>query len=237
MSEWQRYNMGTKDSQHTMTTEMAELAGQRSAVFGFLAIVFRKELTFSLLGRIKDPAFGRVLSDLGSSLGDEFYAQAADELLDELAIEYTALFLGPGRHISPHESVHHERDDGKWGQLWGDSTVEVKKFIETLGLMYKESDTSIPDHISVEMEMMQKLIEREQQAWGEGKVGEALYCLKTERMFMEDHIAKWVPQFCSKVEDVAEMTFYREMAKVTRSFIELERGSLDSYVSKATASA
>lgn len=217
--------------------DMAELAGQRSAVFGFLARVFRKELTPSLIGRIKDPAFKQVLSDLGVNLGDEFYAQPEDELLEELAIEYTHLFLGPGKHISPHESVHHERDDGKWGQLWGNSTVDVKKFVETLGLSYKESDTSIPDHISVEMEMMQKLAEREQQAWGEDKVDEALYCLKAERMFVEDHLIRWVPSFCDKVEDQAEMTFYREMAKVTRDFIELEKSSLDKYISEAMATA
>ncbi len=220
-----------------MTMDMAELAGQRSAVFGFLARVFRKELTSSLMDRIKDPAFEQVLSDLGVNLGKEFYSQAKEELIEDLAVEYTRLFLGPGKHISPHESVHHERDDGKWGQLWGNSTVDVKKFVETLGLSYKESDTSIPDHISVEMEMMQKLIEREQQAWGEDKLEEALYCLKAEQMFVEDHLIKWIPKFCDKVEDEAEMTFYREMAKVTRSFIELEKGSLDSYISENMASA
>lgn len=218
-----------------MTKDMAELAGQRSAVFGFLARVFRKELTSSLIGRIKDPAFEQVLSDLGVNLGDKFYTQAEEELLEDLAIEYTRLFLGPGKHISPHESIHHERDDGKWGQLWGDSTVEVKKFVESLGLKYKESDTSIPDHISVEMEMMQKLIEREQQAWGEEKVEEALYCLKAERMFIDDHLIKWIPQFCNKVEAEAEMTFYSEMAKVTKDFIVLEQGSLDSYISETMA--
>ena len=220
-----------------MTIDMTELAGQRSSVFGFLAMVFRKELTPALVDRIKDPAFKQVLSDLGVNLGDEFYTQAEEELLEDLAIEYTRLFLGPGKHISPHESVHHERKDGKWGALWGNSTVDVKKFVETLGLKYKEDDTSIPDHISVEMEMMQKLIEREQQAWGEGKKEEALYCLKAERMFVEDHLIKWVPKFCSKIEDEAEMTFYSEMAKVTRSFIELEKDSLDTYIKDAMASA
>ena len=220
-----------------MTIDMTELAGQRSAVYGFLAMVFRKELTPALVDRIKDPAFKQVLSDLGVNLGDEFYTQAEEELLEDLAIEYTRLFLGPGKHISPHESVHHERDDGKWGALWGNSTVDVKKFVETLGLKYKEDDTSLPDHISVEMEMMQKLIEREQQAWGEGKKEEALYCLKAERMFVEDHLIKWVPKFCSKIEDEAEMTFYSEMAKVTRSFIELEKDSLDTYIKDAMASA
>ncbi len=220
-----------------MTIDMTELAGQRSSVFGFLAMVFRKELTPALVDRIKDPAFKQVLSDLGVNLGDEFYTQAEEELLEDLAIEYTRLFLGPGKHISPHESVHHERKDGKWGALWGNSTVDVKKFVETLGLKYKEDDTSIPDHISVEMEMMQKLIEREHQAWGEGKKEEALYCLKAERMFVEDHLIKWVPKFCSKIEDEAEMTFYSEMAKVTRSFIELEKDSLDTYIKDAMASA
>jgi TorA maturation chaperone TorD len=143
------------------------------------------------------------------------------------------LFLGPGSHISPHESIHYERDDGDWGRHWGASTVEVKKFVESLGLKYRENDTSIPDHISVEMEVMQKVIDKEREAWSKNNRKDALHYLKIEKMFMEDHLSKWVPQFCDKVMSGAEMSFYREIAKLTKSFIEFEKGEINKSLSVA----
>ena len=211
--------------------DRAEQAQQRSNVYGFLAAVFRKELTGELLAQVKDSSYSKVLSDLEIQLGDEFYSASDNELIEMLAIEYTRLFLGPGKHISAHESIHYERDDGDWGNLWCASTVEVKKFVESLGLKYKETDTSIPDHISVELELMQKLAAREGQAWEKNDGKEAAHYLKIEKMFMEDHISKWIPRFCDKVIDEAELSFYREMARITQSFILFEKEELESLCS------
>jgi len=212
--------------------DRAEHAQQRSNIYGFLARVYRKELTTEMLRQINNSGFREVLSELGVQLGDEFYSVSDDELIENLAVEYTRLFLGPGRHISPHESIHYERDDGDWGKLWGASTVEVKKFVESLGLKYKESDTSIPDHISVELELMQRVIEKEKQAWNENNGKDALHYLKIEHMFMEDHLSKWIPEFCDKVTAEAEMSFYPEMAKLTKSFIELEEKEINNFLSE-----
>lgn len=210
--------------------DRAEQAQQRSNIYGFLARIYRKELTSEMLARIKDPGFREVLSQLEVQLGDEFFSVPDGELIEALSIEYTRLFLGPGRHISPHESIHHERDDGDWGSLWGASTVEVKKFIESLGLEYKETDTSIPDHISVELEMMQKVIEKEAEEWNKKGEKEALHYLKIEKMFMEDHMIKWIPRFCDKVIAEADLPFYRAMAELTKSFIAFEEKEINKYL-------
>jgi TorA maturation chaperone TorD len=213
--------------------DRAEQAQQRSSIYGFLARVYRKELTSEMLAQIKDPSFKEVLSELEVELGDEFFSVPDKELVENLAVEYTRLFLGPGRHISPHESIHYERDDGDWGSHWGASTVEVKKFVESLGLKYKESDTSIPDHISVELELMQKIIEKEKQAWSMKKRKDALHYLKIEKMFMEDHLIKWVRQFSAKIINEAEMSFYREMARITAKFMDIEAEEISGYISEA----
>jgi len=216
-----------------MQKTMAETVRQRSNVYGLLATIFQKELTKTLLKQVKDPAFLSVLSDQGVQLGDDVLQKPDDEVIEDLAIEYTSLFLGPGKHISPHESVHHERDDGDWGALWGKSTVEVKKFIETAGLKYTSDYTGIPDHISVELEFMQQVTKREAQAWEEKDHDGALYCLKMEKKFMDEHLAPWIPVFCDKIISHAELSFYREMAKLTKNFIELEKEEIDKYLSEA----
>jgi len=213
--------------------DRAEHAQQRSNIYGFLARIYRNELTSDLLAQIKDSSFTEVLSDLGVQFGDEFFSVPDEELIENHAIEYTRLFLGPGQHISPHESIHYERDDGDWGSLWGASTVEVKKFVESLGLEYKETDRSIPDHISVELELMQKIIEKEKQALSENNGKDALHYLKIEHLFMKDHLSKWIYQFCDKVIADAELSFYREMAELTKSFIQTDIKNIDGYISTA----
>jgi len=214
-------------------TEMAGQAAQRSTVYGLLSRVFRKELTPELLRQIKDPQFMGVFYGLGVQLDDEFFSRPEEDLIEALAVEYTRLFLGPGRHVSPHESVHHDLQGGDWGKLWGKSTVEVKKFVETLGLKYKEDDHSIPDHVSVEFEMMQKVIEKEAAEWGKGSNAEALSFLKIEKMFIDDHLIQWIPVFCDKVIAQADHAFYREIAELTKNFIEFEKENIDVYISDA----
>ena len=119
-------------------TEKAQrmaVARQRSNVYGLLASVYRQEVNADLLHQVKDPQFLGVLSDLGIQLRSDFLQKPEEDMLDDLAVEYAGLFLGPGGHISPHESVHHQRGDGS-GLLWGESTAEVKRFIESTGLSY-----------------------------------------------------------------------------------------------------
>ncbi len=218
----------------TENQERTAVARQRSNVYGLLATVYRQELTSGLLQQIKGPQFLGVLSDLGIQLGDDFFQRHEEELLEEMAVEYTRLFLGPGKHISPHESVHHQRDGAEQGQLWGQSTVEVKRFIESSGLDYRSEYRGLPDHISVELEFMQQVTLREEQAWREEDKDGALYCLKIEKKFIEEHLIRWIPIFCEKVIREAELPFYREMAALTRNFMEFEKGEIIRYIGIST---
>jgi len=201
-------------------------AKNRSNVYGLLAAVFRQEVTSDFLLQIKDPQLLGVLSALGVELQQNFFDRQEDVLCEELAIEYARLFLGPGKHISPHESVHHPRDDGKWGQLWGAATVEVKKFIKATGLNYDPDYKGIPDHISVELEFMEMLSRREAQEWSEGNEEAALRLLEVELRFVRDYLSCWVPIFCDKVIEAAELSFYRELAGLTKRFIEYDLSEL-----------
>lgn len=214
-------------------TEKAQrmaVARQRSNVYGLLASVYRQEVNADLLHQVKDPQFLGVLSDLGIQLSSDFLQRPEEELLDELAVEFAGLFLGPGGHISPHESVHHQRSGGQSGLLWGESTAEVKRFIESTGLSYDPEYKGLPDHISVELEFMQQLTLREEQAWRDEDEDGALDCLKTEKKFIEEHLVRWVPAFCDNVIKEAELPFYREMAALTKNFIEFDREEVEGYV-------
>jgi TorA maturation chaperone TorD len=211
----------------TKKNSSAPLADFRSTIYGFLAAIYRQEVSSNLLQQIKDPQFLGVLTQLGIELNNGFFKKPDQELLDALAVEYARLFLGPGKHVSPHESVHHKRDDGQWGQLWGESTAEVKKIIESAGLEYKTEYTGLPDHISVELEFMQQVVLREEQAWQNDDKETALLCQENEKKFVDEHLFCWIPDFCEKVVTEADLPFYREMARLTKTFIEFEKQELN----------
>ncbi len=206
----------------TERSEMISLASQRANVYGLLAMLYRQELTPDLLEEIRSPELLDLLSQWGGELEDDFLGRPEGELLEEMAVEYARLFLGPGRHISPHESVHHEREDGQWGQLWGPATVEVKKSIEGTGLRYETGYRGLPDHISVQLEFLEALTRREENAWTKGDEEGAQRCLDMERRFLDEHLIRWVPAFCDKVITAAELSFYRTLASVTKRFIEFD---------------
>jgi len=208
---------------NTEKIDNKELAGHRSNIYGLLAAIYRREMTSDLLEQIKNPSVIEVLSYFGIKLNNGFLKKPENELLEDLAIEYARLFIGPGKHISPHESVHHKRDDGQWGQLWGPSTAEVKKFIESTGLSYQSEYTGLPDHISVELEFMQQVTLAEKKAWEDGDKKLALLCLENENKFIEEHLAGWIPEFCDNVIKEAELPFYRAIAELTQKFIAFEK--------------
>ena len=210
----------------TEKLNMKDLAGHRSNIYGLLAAIYRREITSDFLKQLKDPSMLGVFSDLGIKLNNGFLKKPEHELLENLAVEYARLFIGPGKHISPHESVHHKREDGQWGQLWGSSTAEVKKIIESAGLSYQSEYTGLPDHISVELEFLQQVTLAEEKAWEDGDKNLALSCLENEKKFIEEHLAEWIPDFCDKVINQAESPFYRVMAELTQKFIEFEKNEI-----------
>ena len=221
--------MNTKEKLESMS----ETASVRSNIYGLLSVIYRAEPSADLIRQIKDPQFLGILSSAGIELEAAFLNGPEETILEDLAIEYTRLFLGPDKHISPHESIHHERGDGDWGTLWGKSTVEIKSFIESSGLEYKSDYHGMPDHISVELEFMHEAVKREKQAWDEKDNDGASYCLNMEKHFIEEHLVKWVPVFCDKIAAEAELSFYKEMSRLTKYFMDFEKDNINNYLVEA----
>ena len=199
--------------------DAVEAAEHRSTVFGFLAAVFRKEPTSALIRQIREPRFAGALAAAGIELGREFFDLPETELVDRLAVEYAALFIGPGKHIPPYASVHFTDGDG---ELWTASTVRVKRLIESEGFAYKSDFRDLPDHISAELEFMRMLTAREANALRRSDDSEAASQRDAQQRFLRDHMAPWIPRFCRKVVGGAEMCFYREMADFMKDFIGSE---------------
>ncbi|MCP4492858.1 MAG: molecular chaperone TorD family protein [Gammaproteobacteria bacterium] len=199
----------------------ADNAMSRSNIYGLLAVIFREEPGAALIRELRAPQLSEVLSELGVNLGEVFYETPEDELVDTLGLEFTRLFIGPGNHISAHESVFAESDSGIGG-LWGATTVKVKNFIETTGLDYKPEYSGVPDHVSVEFEFMQKLTEAEADKWNQQDQEGAKYCQMVQSRFIEEHLMTWIPQLCDVVAAKAEMPFYGVMSMLMKNYLEID---------------
>lgn len=214
-------------------TEMAETAMARANIYGLLTAAFRVEPSSSFLTRLKDPEILGVFEGLGISLGEDFRDSPNEQLREDLAVEFTRLFLGPRGHISPHESLHTDRASGGNADLWGAETVKVKRFMEAAGLTVDDSFTGMPDHISAEMEFMQQLTTKEAEAWTEADEEFATNILKIEKRFYDEHLSQWVARFCDKVIETSEHPFYQGIGDVTKGFLEYEGETLQDFVAGA----
>lgn len=192
---------------------------ERSGLYGFLATVLRAEPSEAQIKGMKTPAFQAALGDLDFS----FLERDEAELAEDLAIEYAALFLGPGGHVSPHESVHLEEG----GQLLSEATVAVRNYIEACGFEYDPGHHGLPDHISTELEFMAEVTRQEAVAWQELDFEKTLNCLEYEGEFLARHIGRWVPAFCKRVLERAELPFYRRVVELMQSFLNSEISEID----------
>ncbi len=199
--------------------ELARMAIERSRLYGLLATIFRAEPTTVLLQHLLKPDFLNDLAAVGIDTDALTALKPAEALLTELKLEFSRLFFGPGKHVSPYESVHL---GGAGGSLWGPETSAVKKFIEHAGFAYDANYHGLPDHISVELELMAHLTELEAEAWRNADTDKALNCLQFQKAFISGHLGRWVASFSDKVTELAETALYPQMAALTRDFVKSE---------------
>ncbi len=204
-------------------TARALATRRRADTYRFLAEVFGAEPTAKTLNSLRRPEAVKAFEALGAAFAVELDRMETDlgkdRLVEEFGFEYTRLFLGPGKHVGPHESLH--RDDHP-PEHWGPSTAAVKRFIEHHGLSYEEGFGGMPDHISAEFQFMAELAGAEADALEEGKDAEAKQAHEIQRVFHKEHIACWVPTFCDKVIELAEFDLYRDFARMAKMLCELE---------------
>ncbi len=203
---------------------MKAIAENRSHYYGFLSTVYLREPTREFIKSLRESKLLDALNKSDLRLDKQINNDVSDKNLNDLVLEYTRLFIGPGKHIAPYESVYRDNDDA----LWSETTARVKDFIESSGLEYSCNWSGLPDHIGVELEFMQWLTCHEKDAWTVDNKETAIRCLEFEKKFIDEHLSQWVPIFCDKVKEEARTAFYGEMAELTRQFIDFDSKLIES---------
>lgn len=166
-------------------------------------------------------AAGRIHPDLAARaqrLGAAFSAEGPESLL----VDYTRLFLGPGKAIaSPYGSVWMSGEDA----LMRDSTMAVLELYREGGFELAEDFRDLPDHIAAELEFLYLLIYREVQSRQAGELAPLASATALRKRFLNEHLGSWIGPFTAAVRARADSAFYRELAELTKRFVTMEAGT------------
>jgi TorA maturation chaperone TorD len=155
----------------------------------------------------------------GSDTGLAIY----DTSIESLRIDYAKLFVGPFKLLAPpYGSVYL---DGQ-RQVMGASTIEVQKRYQEAGLEMANNFREAPDHVAAELEFMYFLIFKEIEALESENLETTLDFLKLQSAFLQDHLGAWIAAFAFNVEENAETDFYKNLARVTKLFVQKDMAQL-----------
>ncbi len=215
--------------------EIIELVESRADMYRFLATVYSYQPLKDIARMIKDKTFLDVIpSDEGEGfkLLRKFVIDSAKSknLVDELEVEHTGLFVLPGdKNFRPYESVYVDPDKFLGGRV----TKEVEKFYKRAGVEFTPKIDEPADYIAVEFEFLYVLCGKEAEAWRTNKKGTALAYLKVERDFIQNHLAKWVFEFCDDLLKRARLDFFKGTALITKEYVEIEKGEINHIIESA----
>ena len=131
---------------------------------------------------------------------------SSEEELEELACEYTRLFIGPYKlPCPPWESVYTSPKK----LMMQDAAEQVSNIYREMGLAIGSGDV-MPDHIGAELNFLGVLFGKmnEEPENKEAYVG-------IMQKFFEEHLNQWVFRFTSDMEESTDSAFYKALAKAT----------------------
>ena len=213
------------------TDELAQMMDDRAATYNLLARLYRVEVDEPLLEKLRTARFplrtGNKEINLGYKLMREYLGSSWENAKTELAVDYVRSFIGHGNTAYscayPYESVY---TSGR-RLLMQDARDEVLAIYRANLLKKGEEWNDCEDHIALELEFMQVMSERTAKALKEGKEDEAVEMLKTQRAFVGQHLANWVPMFVSDIKYFSQTDLYIGAGELLLGFVQTEVEALD----------
>ena len=211
--------------------ELVDFMTRRARTYGLLARIFRVEVDGKFLEELRHLKFptstGNEHVDYGYRTMYNYLKGTWEDTLLDLARDYARTFIGHGNNgrsaAYPFESVH----TSEKRLLMQDARDEVLAIYRANLLKKGQEWNDCEDHIALELEFMQVMCERTAQALKDGKEDEAVEMLKTQRAFVGQHLANWVPMFVSDIKHFAQTDLYIGAGELLLGFVQEEVESLD----------
>lgn len=211
--------------------ELVDFMTRRARTYGLLARIFRVEVDGKFLEELRRLKFptstGNEHADYGYRAMYNYLKGTWEDTLLDLARDYARTFIGHGNNgrsaAYPFESVH----TSEKRLLMQDARDEVLAMYRENLLKKGQEWNDCEDHIALELEFMQVLCNRTAEALKKGDEDSAVELLKTQRAFVGQHLANWVPMFVSDIKYFAQTDLYIGAGEVLLGFIQEEVETLD----------
>jgi len=202
----------------------------RSRLYAILASAFLREPDSGVIRFFQQPDTRSILQAFSLSMDESFVTTPAEVLAENLATEYTRLFLAPPTHLPPFEScyVGGVRQDPETFEpsLRGRAAREVETFYFEHGITLPDGDSTPPDHIGLELDALRLFCEREAEEFTAGRKAQARHIRRIAKRFLTEHPIRWVPSFCDRILGSTPAPFFRIIAQLTGAFLISESEAL-----------
>ena len=242
-----------RDGSDRLKLEQADIETQRQislareGIYIFLSRVFMYEIDNEFLTVIA--AVQPALESLSSSQRDEDLKKASDmlvtfrekaktfegeergKLLTDLAVEFAALFLVPGKDVGqervwPWESAYFTDPP----RMFDEPYHECIQAYRLVGYEKPKDFNEGEDHIALELDFMAHLCRLALTSIDGGRIDFAAGYVKLQKEFLQDHLLRWVGKFSSRLVKISKrrpLEFYRAIAIVLDTFVTMDDHVVD----------
>jgi len=197
-------------SRFAIATMSPEDASARSGVYRLLSRLWICELDLEWVQKLRAPP----LCDSFSAAGGNLPTCDDEPTVEELAIDYCRLFIGPSGHLPPYQSVW------QTGQFEGTAVASMQTFIDLVGYNREALPTGLSlDHLGVQLDLMSHILGHVAN-WQSG-ANQLEQVLELAGSFFASHL-RWPAELFQAATDRAKTDFYRSTITLTRQFLESE---------------
>ncbi len=197
-----------------------------SEVYGFVGNSLLKPMTQTPSVGI-DYAFWESFPDFGDEAiracidACSRYAEAAatrprDEAVQQVAVEYTRLFVGPPSPAAPPWETMHRGEGVTVG--FGQATFEMRELLCEAGLELRNENRQYEDHMGIELLYLSELCRR--LAAGEAADEAAL------ASFIERHPLSWIASLRDRVVEAFPDGYFAGLIALAQSVLEFQAAQL-----------
>lgn len=198
------------------SAELGAECAARADVYRLLSGAFVEEPGPSFVQAMRRPEVLQSLADAGVRFDADFTSPGTESLVERLACEYTTLFAATGG-FPQVESV---RLTGRYKQ---DPLFKVGQTYAKWGFaLHKGRFEVFPDQLGVELMFVAELLERCSSALARGDEAGYRRLEREVKRFWTQHLGRWVRGYARLIEQAAEHSFYREMARFLGGFADEE---------------
>ena len=198
-------------NQFTTLCTPSEAIASRSGLYHLLSRLWIREVDEKLLRQLLSSPLCESFTEAGGILPT---SQNVSESVEQLAIEYCRLFVGPTDHLPPYQSVWQE------GQFQGSMIGSMENFCAALGY-----DTSLlggsimKDHLGIQLDVMGHILDLVSQRTHEDEFQHSL--LVFAQTFYQTHLT-WATKLFDAASQKTTTDFYRSVVLLTQHFLASE---------------